>query len=65
MADNPKIAVSLGHVVLICIHFAKAMNLNLQNTMIFKGHKSLIHSSESLEKRSQPFKLFLTRGDRP
>jgi hypothetical protein len=65
LIDEQKIAVALGAVSLICIHFAKALNINLQNIIIFNGHRSMIHSKETLDKRAQPYRLFIyPKGER-
>jgi hypothetical protein len=42
--DLEKIFISLGQVVQLSIHFSQALNLVLNNPMIFNGKRSLIFS---------------------
>jgi len=39
--------------------FSLALGIVIKNPMIFNGNRSYIHSGESLESRSPPFKLFI------
>ena len=61
---KPKIAVALGQVVQLCIHFSRALNINIKNQMIYYGNKSYIHSYESIDSgarekvKSGPYNLF-------
>ena len=54
-----KIAVALGQVVQLCIHFSTALNVVLKNPVVFNGYRSQIHSEETIERRYDPFKLYI------
>ena len=46
-------------MVQLCIHFSTALCVVLKNPVIFNGYRSQIHSEETIERRYDPFKLYL------
>lgn len=59
--DKEKIAIALGHIVQLCIHFGTALQITYSHQMIFNGKRSLIFSKDPSAEGPKPSnKLYFT-----